>query len=129
MSLEYSPGSVNIGHEEIRHRRLTQGWGGLALALALFTIIYFLNFSFIVHLVLFIPIYISVIGFYQAKKFFCISYARSGVCNVSGHVGQTRDVIGRLNRNKDKKTANKMIVVAIVLSSLITLAVADISTR
>lgn len=129
MSLEYSAGRRNIGTEEIRHRRLTQGWGGLALTVALFVIIYFLNFSFLVYLTLIIPIYISVVGFYQAKQEFCIAYGKTGVCNLSGSAGETRDVIGRLNRNKDKQKANKMMLISFVSSAVATLLIAYLSTR
>jgi len=129
MALEYSAGRTNIGTEEIRYRRLTQGWGGLALAVALFVIIYFLNFSFFVYLTLFIPIYISVAGFYQANEEFCIAYGKTGVCNLSGSAGETRDVIGRLNRNKDKQKANKMMLISIAGSAVATLLVAYVSTR
>lgn len=128
MSQEYIPGRTNIGEDEIRHRRVTYGWGGLVLALAVFAILKFLDVSFAVYLFLFIPIYISFIGFYQARNQFCITYGKSGVCNLSGQTGETRDVIGKLNRNKDQRKSNKMLLVSLATSTVITLAIAFIST-
>ncbi len=129
MSQEYSPGTVNIGEYEIRHRRLNQGYGGMVLAIALIVILYFFNFSFFLYLLLFVPVYISFMGFYQARQKFCINYGRSGVCNVSGQVGETRDVIGRLNRNKDAQKANKMIIISILISAVITLSLAGLVSK
>jgi len=128
MSQEYTPGRINIGEDEIRHRRLTYGWGGLVLTFAIFVILKFFDVSFIVFLLLSIPIYISFIGFYQAKNKFCISYGKSGVCNIAGQTGETRDVIGKLNRNKDSQKSNKMLLVSLAASTVITLAIAFIST-
>ncbi|MBW3569034.1 hypothetical protein KY385_02800 [Candidatus Parcubacteria bacterium] len=125
---EYVAGRVNIGDEEIKHRRLTYGWGGLTLAIALFLIFIFFNVSFYTYLLLFFPIYISFIGFLQAREKFCIAYGKSGVCNVSGQVGETRDVVGRLNRNKDRQKASKMLAVSLTGSGIITLAIAALSS-
>jgi hypothetical protein len=122
--MEYISGRINIGEEEIRHRRLIQGWGGLVLAFATLVILYFFNFSLPVYILLFLPVYVSFSGFYQAHERFCIAFARNGVCNISGQPGETRDVIGRLNRNKDNTKANKMTAVSIVASALITLTAA-----
>lgn len=128
MSQEYLAGRVNIGEDEIRHRRLTYGWGGLILILAIFTILKFLDVSFMVYLVLFFPVYVSFIGFFQARKKFCIAYGKAGVCNVSGQTGETRGVIGRLNRNKDKRQANKMLAMSIAAAFAITLLIAAIAS-
>lgn len=129
MATEYVAGRTNIGDHEVHYRRVVQGWGGLVLTIALLAIIYFFNFYFLAYLVLFIPIYISLTGFYQARQKFCIAYGKSGVCNVSSVAGETRDVIGRLNRNKDSKKANKMIATSFLISSVITLTIAFMSTR
>lgn len=129
MAEQYIAGKHNIGVHEIRHRKLTYGWGGAALSFAVFWILYFLGISYYGYLILFIPIYISVIGFMQAREHFCVSYGKSGQCNIAGQSGEPRDVIGQLNRKKDARKANAMIRTAIIISAGISLGLAFISNK
>ncbi len=128
MSRAYLAGISNIGVAEAKHRRITYGFGGLALSLALFVIIRFLGVSEFVYLILVVPIYVSTIGFMQSRSNFCIAYGKRGLCNVSGDIGETREVIGGLNRKKDEQKANNMIKRSLIISAAITLVLAAASS-
>jgi hypothetical protein len=128
MSYEYKPGVCNIGETEIRHRRTTYGFGGLVLVLAFYVILRFFGVSFFGYLLLFFPLYTSVLGFIQAKEKFSIAYGKIGVVNVSGQVGETRDVIGRLNRNRDIQRSKELLKQTVSISVLLTVLIAAISS-
>jgi hypothetical protein len=128
MAVRYVPGVCNIGAAEVSHRRLTYGWGGLVLTFALYGIIYFLNPSFYGYLVLAFPLYLSTIGFIQAKENFCAAYGRAGVSNMTEHVGENHEVIGQKNREKDRLKSKQIFIKASVLSGILTIIIAYLST-
>lgn len=128
MPIDYVAGKHNIGEEEARHRRLTYGWGGAIIAFAVFAILNFLNVTFWPYVIMILPIYISVSGFYQATEHFSISYAKNGLCNITGQIGETRDVIGQLNRNKDAKKARRMMIKSWFISLILVFVAAYIGT-
>lgn len=120
MSDQYTPGVCNIGESEIKFRRITQGWGGFVLTIAIFSIIIFFQFSFYVYFLLFLPVIVAVLGFLQAKEKFCVQYARAGVSNMTGHIGETKEIIGQLNRKKDYRKAKSIFIKAALISLTIT---------
>ena len=74
---EYVPGICNINKDEIRKRRLS---GYFSLAIVAFGLSAFIamqaNWPYF--LVLFIPTFVSSLGFLQAKQKFCATYGAIG---------------------------------------------------
>lgn len=120
MSDQYVPGVCNIGDTEVKFRRVTQGWGGLAVSIALFTIINFFQFSYYIYFVLFLPILVSALGFLQAKEKFCAFYGKMGVNNMSGQVGETKEIIGPLKKEKDYIKSKSIFIKAASISAAAT---------
>lgn len=124
MSETYNPGVCNIAGPEIKHRKNTYGWGGAAVSLALFTILSFLDLSPPYYVILAIPVYTSVMGFLQAKEKFCVWYGMNGVKNMSDEAGETQEIIGEMNRRKDRQKASSIRQKAFVYTAIITVLLA-----
>lgn len=108
MSDVYQAGVCNIADPEVKHRKNTYGWGGAAIAFALFVILSFLDLKPFYYVILAIPVYTSVMGFLQAREKFCVWYGMNGVKNMSENVGETQEVIGQMNRVRDRAKASKL---------------------
>ena len=115
---EYSPGTCNIGPEEIG-RRIRNGYLGLA-GMAIFIIVD-LNFQLpqIWKLVLFAPTVYALSGFIQAKNRFCYLFGVLGLFSFSGKKVRVKD---DLQLKQDRKKAIWLIAQILIGSSLITLA-------
>ncbi|MBI5357380.1 hypothetical protein HZB74_00820 [Candidatus Saccharibacteria bacterium] len=124
MSDIYQAGVCNIAEPEIKHRKNTYGWGGVAISLALFTILSFLDLSPPYYIVLAIPVYTSAMGFLQAKEKFCVWYGMNGVKNMSDEVGETQEIIGEMNRQKDRQKASSIRQKAFIYTFIITAVLA-----
>ncbi len=72
----------NINTAEIAYRRKAM-WFGVVLTLLLFVVMVALGLPVLLRLVLFVPIFIAVIGYLQSKNRFCVSYAASGKQNAA----------------------------------------------
>lgn len=129
MTLEekYISGSCNIGKLEIVQRRRI-GYIGLIITL-LFLIIYlFLIFIIelepLIGLLIFLPTFISAIGFIQARQNFCAAYGLGKRYNVGVVLGLTSSIEDRESQIKDRNKAIKIILqsflVGIIVSFLVT---------
>lgn len=109
---KYIPGVCNIGREEIKQRKMIGIIGLIATVITLFLLIYF-NTSIGIKLFIFIPAFISSIGFLQARAHFCIYYGWASLYNF--------DSFGKKNKvEKDEyKKADNMKSFRIILYSLL----------
>lgn len=114
MSDVYQSGVCNISLTEISHRRNTYGIGGAVVAFALFAILSFLDLPPLYYIIMAAPLYTSAMGFLQAQEKFCVWYGMNGVKNMSDNIGETQEIIGAINRKRDKAKAQAIRTKAII---------------
>lgn len=106
----YKAGVSNIGEEEINYRRRIVGYGGGAVALALYSMLVFFNFPMFLYSLIVIPVFVSVHGFNEAKNRFSTGYGRNGKYNMNNEQGVTLDVLSHTKRSLDREYANKLLI-------------------
>ena len=94
---EYLAGSCNIGPQEIRRRKA------------------------VAYLGLFLTI-VSLIGYIQSRKKFCLAYGFLGTFNL-GKLGDISKVAAKEDKAADRATALKILLQSIGLAAVITLVV------
>lgn len=111
LSKEYIPGVCNIGPAEIAKRKR-------GARTAVFTTI-ILAFTLIAigaprgwRLLIFIPVFGAAIGYLQSSLHFCVGFGLKGLYNVVHQAGQTDNVSNHEYREKDRKKATKIILLA-----------------
>jgi len=120
MANEYIPGVCNIGEEEISRRRKL-GWIGLAVAVVLFAVLFWVGVDVWWRLLVFFPAAFSASGFLQAHFGFCSGYARTGVFNF-GMPGKTTVVADEASKAKDRKKGSRITMYAVLIGALVALA-------
>ncbi|SFH57951.1 hypothetical protein [Planctomicrobium piriforme] len=120
-SQEYVPGVCNIGAAETQMRWIA-GWTGLAITLALATLLIAYRADPRWRLLVFLPAFIGALGFIQAKWHFCAAYGVTGVFNVSASTGHQDTVEQAESREKDRRTAFFIIGLS-ALSAIVVTAV------
>lgn len=111
----YIPGVCNINREEVAYRRKAAIFG---LVLALFLFAVSLIFGLNVYLrsaLIFVPLLIGVIGIYQVKNKFCVSYGASGQQNANDG-GEAVAIADEEARAADKRKARSMNMQAFIIS-------------
>lgn len=108
MSDVYQSGICNISAAEVGHRKNTYGIGGAVVAFALFAILSFLDLPPLYYIIMAAPLYTSAMGFLQAREKFCVWYGMNGVKNMSDNIGETQEIIGAINRKRDKLKAQSI---------------------
>lgn len=121
MALKYQAGSCNIGKHEINYRRKIVGYGSATVAVALYIMLVYFNFPLIIYSALFIPVFVSVHGFREAKKKFCTSYGRTGRYNMTSDVGMTQNVLTAAKRKKDAEYSTKLLNDSMKISGVLTI--------
>ncbi len=116
---QYIPGVCNIGPAEIRLRKIA-GIGGAVFVGIFWLVFVTLNTPDIWRLSIFIPAFLSSIGFLQASLHFCVNFALRGLFNVSDAVKKEESVDSTEFRKKDQQKA----LILIAGSALISAAVA-----
>jgi hypothetical protein len=118
---EYIPGVCNIGRAEIKQRRLI-GWIGLAACVILWSVFIAAQVAAGWRLTLFVPAFISAIGFLQAAWHFCAKFGLGGVFNFGPNVGQTDTVEQAEFRRQDRRMALRMIGLSVLIGAIVALA-------
>jgi hypothetical protein len=81
-SQSYIPGMCNINKAEVAYRKKAM-WAGIAISVVLLIALIALSAPVLTRLLLFVPVYIAVIGYLQVKNKFCVAYGSSGKQNAS----------------------------------------------
>jgi archaellum biogenesis protein FlaJ (TadC family) len=118
----YVPGVCNIGPEEIK-MRVHAGLGALGIAVLLLAALIGLHLSPILRIFIFLPVFVSSLGFLQAAFHFCVAFGMQGVYNIMNPVGKTESVSQQEFRRQDQKKVVEIFVYAISISLLVTAAV------
>lgn len=114
----YAPGICNIGPAEIARRRQA-GWIGLAATAVLWVLFYYLHVPAGWRLILFLPAWISAVGFIQVSMGFCAGFGLMGVFNLGPTAGRTESVTDAAARAKDRKKSLQIIGYAAAIAAVI----------
>lgn len=105
----YRPGACNIGPREIAQRRAF-GIAGLVAAVAVAVGLAAVGAPTPVRLLVVAPLWGSFIGFYQARRRFCVRFAFEGRSNFGG-VGDDVRIAEDAARRADRRAAVRMIAI------------------
>jgi hypothetical protein len=100
----YTPGVCNIGPEEIQ-MRMRAGWIGIIATVGIGAFLFWIQSAPWTRLVLFLPAFVSAVGFIQARMHFCVAFASKGLFNMDKAVGVTESVEKAEFRKADQKKA------------------------
>ena len=117
---DYVPGVCNINHSEVAYRKKA-AYFGVIVTIILFGALYLLDIQRYSRIVLFLPIFIAVIGYLQTKNKFCVAYGASGKQNAREGSKTAQKVDNTNARRKDKQRANTMNIQAALLSLILTM--------
>lgn len=118
-SVEYVPGTCNIGPQEIKARKNIAIFSAL-LGIVLIILLLIFHVDKTWRLTLFIPAVSFGIGFQQWHKKFCVRFGLKGVFNF-GNIGKTFSVEQKEYYQKDRAKAWRMISAGIVFGLIITI--------
>jgi len=117
---QYIPGVCNIGRDEIRVRALT-GWVGLFITAILLIILIAVRAPLPIRVIVFIPAFISALGFLQAYFHFCAYFGLRSLFNFE-KAGTTPEEIWDDNmRRLDRRRAWTIIAYAALVAVGVTL--------
>ena len=119
----YIPGVCNIGPAEIKSRMQT-GWFGLGLTVIIGALLFYLEASPVTRLVLFLPAFISAIGFLQAYFHFCVAFGSQGLFNVANEAGKTESVTQQEFRKKDQQKVYKIMIYSVLVALVVAVVAA-----
>ncbi len=114
----YSPGICNIGPAEIQRRRMI-GRIGLAATAVLWALFYYLHVPAGWRLTLFLPAWVSAVGFIQARVGFCAGFGLKGVFNLGPVAGRAEPIADAASRAKDRKKSWQIIGYAAAVAAVI----------
>ncbi len=115
---EYTPGVCNIGHAEVRQRKVI-GWIGLAATVGGWIACAAFDVSPAWRLALFVPASIAATGFLQAAWHFCATFGVLGLSNFGPNVGRTDTVEQAEFRRQDRRTALKIIALSMLAGAIV----------
>lgn len=118
----YVPGVCNINQTETAYRRKA-GYVGLALSIVAAMLLVGLGVDRYFRLVVAIPIFISAIGFLQAKNKFCVGYAAASLQNTTEGSTDAKEVSDKKAVAADKKRANALNLQALAITTIVTLLI------
>ena len=116
---EYVPGACNIGAREIMHRRAV---GIAALVFALisgYTLLAADDLTRSARWGIFFPLFVSAIGFIQARNKFCMAYGLAGTFNF-GKIGDMERVFDAESKKIDRRKALLIVVQSALIAALVT---------
>ena len=114
---DYVPGVCNIGGREILRRRAV---GIAALVFALisgYTLYAAENLTRSARWGIFFPLFVSAIGFIQARNKFCLAYGLAGTFNF-GKIGDMERVFDLESKKTDRRKAMSILVQSALIAGL-----------
>jgi len=118
---EYIAGSCNIGKSEIRQRQIV-ALAGLFLSVSALVGFISTKASPSIRLGIFLPLTIFSVGFVQSRKKFCLAFGFMGTFNFA-RIGKMSKVTDKASLAADRKTASIILLQAMGLAVVLTLAV------
>ena len=110
---EYIPGVCNIGKDEInRRKRIGIYW--LVITSLVYILFLFLDTPRILRILISIPVFISAIGFLQARMHFCARLGLTSFFNF-GTVGKKNIVTDNEFIKQDRMQASKIIFYSLMI--------------
>ena len=117
-STNYVPGVCNINPVEIRQRRMS-GHVGLLITGVLIALVFVLHASSYLRIVIFMPAFISAIGYLQARNKFCVGYAGAGQQHADDG-GTAQTITDKKALALDKRKTRTMNLQATIIAALVT---------
>ncbi|MFB6106520.1 MAG: hypothetical protein ABEJ70_06075 [Halobacteriaceae archaeon] len=118
----YRPGRCNIGAAERRRRRVVGGLG-VAAAVAVVVLVVAVGHHPGWLLLTAVPAFVGYLGLWQARRGFCVGFARRGVFDVSEDGERRVAVRDASDRASDRATARRMLAAATVAALVTGVAV------
>ena len=119
----YVPGVCNINMAEVAYRRKWRNIG-LIVAVLLLAVLLLTGASRWLRVIIFLPLIVGVVGYYQTKHRFCVSYGSSGMQNADEGSEKAKKV-DNASAAKDKQLAQtinrKALLVSVAIMALILL--------
>lgn len=119
LSYDYVPGVCNIGQAE-RKSRLQLGEAGLGVTVLFATVALAFNFATPWRLLVFVPAFVSAMGFLQYFMHFCAGFGLKGLINFSDTTGQTDTVEEAEFRRMDRNKALIILADSVLIAGLAT---------
>lgn len=114
---DYISGKCNLGSEEIKMRRRNAKIGLILTLLSILALQIF-DPSPNYKLFIFIPLFYSILCYYQAQQKFCVAFGIIGIYNF-GNLGKSKRVMQNEYKNKDIKNSWLIILKSFLLSFLL----------
>lgn len=119
-NLKYIPGVCNIGIEERKIRRNIGVFGAvLTLIFLFFSLV--LDLRSIYRIIIFLPAFMSALGFLQYKMHFCAEFGILGVYNFDKAFRKKISIMESEFLKQDRIKALKIIVYSLLVAIFITL--------
>ena len=122
----YIPGVCNINKAEIAYRRKAMIAGFVIAALLFVGLLFTQLDGWLRALIVLVPLYVGIIGYFQVRNHFCVSYGAIGKQNATDGHATALEVDEAEARVADKKKARTMnlqafaiTLVALALSAFI----------
>jgi predicted nucleic acid-binding Zn ribbon protein len=119
-SSAYIPGVCNINPAEVAKRRKA-GHFGLVLFIVLLIVLVVLSVSRYIRIILFVPAFISAIGYLQAKNKFCVGYASAGsqhADDIESAVPVTEAAYLEADKKRTKELYLQAAIVSLILMAV-----------
>lgn len=116
---EYQSGSCNIGSAETRRRKISGIIGGV-LSLTFYAAALSFHASKGIRALIFFPLVLATIGWYQSRRKFCLAFGLMGVFNF-GNLGEVSRVQDPAQRSADRAQALKMLAQACAVAAVFAL--------
>ena len=116
---EYQSGACNIGGPEVRRRKISAIIGAV-FSLAFYVVAFSLDASRGIRAMIFFPLMVATVGWFQSRRKFCVVYGMRGFANF-GQLGEGLQVIGSAEKSADRVQAVKIFAQAALLAAVISL--------
>ncbi len=114
----YEPGLCNLGENEISSRK-RKGIAGLIITFSLAFCLDVFHYPNELRLLIFFPLFYSIICLYQARKKFCVYFGMKGIFNFD-KIGKSTAVGNEEFIKLDRKLAIQMTLTCFLLALAIT---------
>jgi len=118
----YQPGETNINRYEAQLRR-ESAIINLLISVALFVFLKTISANALWYLLLFIPLFLSSLGFIQSKNKFCANFALRGLQNAARVIDAPSHVVSERARTEDRKRASRLLIYAGLTALVSTLVI------